>query len=187
MQKRTVALLAVAALGAPATGVALATPPSGLTSEPLARGAAGEFRIHDRDLGLKLAARQSTDVAIVRATLEPGGFTGWHGHPGPSIVVVKSGTLTMVEAVGEHEHGHDDDDDDDHGEPGHGHDDDDHGEAGHCLVQEFASGSAFVHPRHAHNFENRGHEVAEFYVVYFVPAGATPLLEDVPTPPAECA
>ena len=72
--------------------VALATPASGLTSTLLARG---PWSRHDR---IKLAAgltRQikppSSDVAMVRATLEPGGTTGWHGHPGPSVVILAAG------------------------------------------------------------------------------------------------
>ena len=48
----------------------IATPPSGLTSELLARGSAGTFRVHDENLGLKLRARQPTDIAVVRARLE---------------------------------------------------------------------------------------------------------------------
>jgi quercetin dioxygenase-like cupin family protein len=28
----------------------------------------------------------------------PGGSFGWHSHPGPSLVIVKAGTLTFYEA-----------------------------------------------------------------------------------------
>src|SRR3954467_534049 len=97
MRKRGATLIILAAVAPPTAGIALATPPSGLTSELLARGAAGTLRVHDDSTGLKLHARRPTDVALVRARLEPGGTTGWHGHPGPSLVVVKSGTLTMIE------------------------------------------------------------------------------------------
>ena len=126
-----------------------------------ARGAAGKFKIHDESLDLHLRARQDTDVAIVKATLDPGGSTGWHGHPGQSIVIVKSGTLTMIEPRGHHRH--------------------------RCSEREFTAGQAFPHPEDAHNFENRTTEVTEFWVVYMVPAGATPLLNDVATVPEQCA
>src|SRR6476620_10183743 len=105
MRKRTATLILLGAVAAPTAGVALATPSSGLTSELLARGSAGTFRVHDESVGLKLRARRSTDIAVVRAQLEKGGTTGWHRHPGPSLVVVKSGTLTMVEPSGHRRHG----------------------------------------------------------------------------------
>ncbi len=165
MRKRTAALLVCGALAPGIAGVALATPPSGLTSELLARGAAGQFRIHDESMGLKMEARRDTDVAVVKATLAPGGTTGWHGHPGPSIVIVKTGTLTMRE--GSHEH--------------------DRGGWRRCFEQEFPTGTAFVHPEHEHEFVNDSGVAVEFYVVYLVPAGATPLLNDVATPPRECS
>jgi hypothetical protein len=147
-------------------GVALATPSSGLKSELLARGSAGEFRVHDKSMDLKLHAAQATDVAVVKATLDPGGTTGWHGHPGPSIVIVKSGAIEMREPAG-HDHGR-----------GHG---------AECSIQRFGPGSAFVHPEHEHTFVNVAEGVSELYVVYLVPAGAAPLLNDVATPPRECS
>ena len=137
MRKRTAALLVCGALAPGVAGVALATPPSGLTSELLARGAAGQFRIHDESMGLKMEARRDTDVAVVKATLALGGTTGWHGHPGPSIVIVKTGTLTMREGGHGHHHGHS------------------HGGWRRCSEQEFAAGTAFVHPEHEHEFVNR--------------------------------
>jgi len=161
MRKRRATLIVLGLMAAPAAGVALATPPSGLTSELLARGSAGTFRVHEG--GLKLHARQPTDVAVVRARLAPGGTTGWHTHPGPSLVVVKSGTITMVEPGGPRHHGE------------------------RCSVQAFGPGRAFVHPEHEHNFENRTDAVVEFYVVYFVPEGVAPLLTDVPAVPETCA
>jgi hypothetical protein len=175
MRKRTATLIVLGAMTPAVAGVALATPPTpdgALKSELLARGAAGEFRIHDQSMGLEMEARQKTDVAVVRATLAPGGSTGWHGHPGPSIVVVKTGALTIREPS--------------------------HRERGQyrgigrggwqrCSEQTFPAGSSFVHPEHEHDFVNQTDVVAEFYVVYLVPAGATPLLNDVPIPPRECS
>jgi hypothetical protein len=161
MRSRALMAVGLAAVVAPVTvGAALATPPSGLTSEPLARGAAGAFRIHEERL--RVDAREATDVAIVRATLDEGGSTGWHGHPGPSMVIVKSGTVTMYEPVRHHDRGR--------------------GRHGGCAVRSFGPGQAFVHPSSVHNFVNSGPGKAEFLVVYFVPAGAAPLLRDEPAP-----
>jgi hypothetical protein len=175
MRKRTAALIVLGAFVPGVAGVALATPPTpdgALKSELLARGAAGEFRIHDESMGLKMQARQNTDVAVVRATLVPGGSSGWHGHPGPSMVIVKTGALTMREPR-HRGHGH--------------HDGGDRAGWRRCSEQTFAAGTTFVHPEHEHEFVNETDVVAEFYVIYMVPAGAAPLLNDVPIPPRECS
>ncbi len=173
MKKRSATLIALGVLGAPVAGVALATPPDppgSLTSTLLSRGAAGEFRIHDRDTGIRLSASQATDVAIVSAKLKIGGSSGWHAHNGPSIVIVKSGALTMEEpAHGHHGHGH-------HRGGRHG-----------CRATTFEKGEAFVHPSHVHNFRNDSGEVADFDLVYFVPAGASPAPIDVTPAPKGCA
>jgi quercetin dioxygenase-like cupin family protein len=63
-----------------------ATPGSGVSSTILARGTT------DRDI--RLHAKQPTELVFVRVTLQPGGSTGWHTHPGPLLAVVESGTLT---------------------------------------------------------------------------------------------
>jgi hypothetical protein len=170
MKKRSATLIVLGALGAPVAGVALATPPDppdAVTSTLLSRGAAGEFRVHDEAAGIKLSARQATDVAIVNAKLKSGGSIGWHEHRGPSIVIVKSGSLTMYEP-GHHGHGH-------HRGGRHG-----------CRATTFAKGEAFVHPSHAHNFTNESGDVADFDLVYFVPAGASPAPIDVTPAPKGC-
>jgi quercetin dioxygenase-like cupin family protein len=138
-------------------GLAHANEPSGLQSEPLARGAAGQFAIESKNGQFSVKAGAATDVAIVRATIAPGGFTGWHGHIGPSLVVVKSGTLTLQM---EHQ--------------------------GQCMKTDYGAGKSFVHQEDPHNFVNPGPEPVEFYVAYFVPEGANPLLVDAPASPA-CA
>ena len=66
---------------------AAATPPSGLTNVPLARGT-------DTSHGT-LPLRFGTDVAMAQITVDPGGSSGWHSHPGGAIVVVKKGSLTV--------------------------------------------------------------------------------------------
>jgi quercetin dioxygenase-like cupin family protein len=123
--------------------------PSAVSSELLARGAAGEFKIRDEEAGVLLRATESTDVAMVKATLAPRSSTGWHRHNGPSMVIVASGTLRMIEAD---------------------HHDDDHG----CAEETFEAGTAFAHPSDTHNFANDGREPVVFYVAYFVPEGSSP-------------
>jgi len=39
-----------------------------------------------------------SDVWILENKIAPGGSFGWHSHPGPSLVVVKTGALTVYRA-----------------------------------------------------------------------------------------
>ena len=41
---------------------------------------------------------QLTDVAVATVTGEPGGFSGWHSHPGPAYVQVTGGEIEVYEA-----------------------------------------------------------------------------------------
>ena len=78
---------------------AAATPPSGVAAEVLARGTIAQAG-HVRVAGIKLATRGPIDVATVHVTFQPGGSTGWHVHPGPALVTVKTGRLTLHRAKG---------------------------------------------------------------------------------------
>ena len=69
-----------------------ATPPSGLTQVPLARGT----DVSDGTIPLQVG----TDVAMAQITVNPGGSTGWHSHPGGAIIVVKQGSLTVHQSIG---------------------------------------------------------------------------------------
>jgi quercetin dioxygenase-like cupin family protein len=71
---------------------ALATPPSGLTNVPLARGTNASEGTIPLQVG--------RDVAMAQITVDPGGFSGWHSHPGGAIIVVRQGTLTVYRALG---------------------------------------------------------------------------------------
>jgi hypothetical protein len=142
-------LLAVIALAVTA-GMVLAAPVK-LASFPLARGT---WDRAERTEFLSALAAQgklaSSDVFIVRATLGPAdaadarpGATDWHTHTGPSVVVVTQGTLSVSMPM-----------------PG-----------GECMTHDVIAGKSFFHTAGLHNFVNNGATTAEFYVVYFVPAG----------------
>ena len=92
-------LALVAALIALPRDQATATPPSGIAAELLARGTVAQAS-HVRVAGIKLATRGPVDVATVQVTFQPGGSTGWHVHPGPALVTVKSGQLTLHRTKG---------------------------------------------------------------------------------------
>jgi len=69
-----------------------ATPPSGLTNIPLARGT-------NMSHGT-IPLRFGTDIAMAQITVNPGGSSGWHSHPGGAIIIVQAGTLTTYRSVG---------------------------------------------------------------------------------------
>src|SRR4249920_1307077 len=69
-----------------------ATPPSGLTNVPLARGT-------DTSHGT-IPLQFGTDVAMAQITVDPGGSSGWHSHPGGAIIIVQQGSLTVYSPVG---------------------------------------------------------------------------------------
>ena len=81
-------LAAVAVSG----GAVYATPPSQLTQVLLTRGT----NVSNGTIPLHVG----TDVAMAQITVEPGGSSGWHSHPGGAIIVVKEGTLTVYESIG---------------------------------------------------------------------------------------
>lgn len=170
MRKQLFALLALSVLSVIGVSAALATMGSGLSATPLARGAGGELRINAENFRFKLRAKDSTDVALVNAKLAPGGYTGWHGHAGPSLVVVKTGQLTMYSPK-RWSWSH---------------------KGPRCEVSVHNAGTTFVHAEGAHNFVNTGRDAngaaveTEFYIVYFVPAGVSPAAIDVTPAPAGC-
>ena len=139
--RRALALAALAMVLT--TGIVVAThESSGLGSALQARGA---WQREDRTAFLAALAGQgksaTSEVAVIRATLDPNGYTNWHGHPGPSVVVVTQGTLTVLEPTGSN-----------------------------CSVRRFGVGDAFFHSSGNHDFRNEGSEQVVFYITYFVTA-----------------
>ena len=50
-----------------------------------------------RDLGwkFKMDVKGDSDLYVTQVNFDPGGQTGWHSHPGPSLITVIEGTLTV--------------------------------------------------------------------------------------------
>lgn len=67
--------------------------PTGLDVVPLAQGFSTQHQV-------RLQAKGPNDVLQAKLVFQPGGDTGWHTHPGPVIVVVKSGALTETHSNG---------------------------------------------------------------------------------------
>lgn len=77
-----VVVIAVAGL----TGAAGASPGSGTESVVIAQGTMPER--------FTLQTAGASEVVFQQVTIQPGGHTGWHSHPGKLLAVVKSGTFT---------------------------------------------------------------------------------------------
>ncbi len=89
---QTIFAMAIVALAGVAVIRAHATPPLGLMNIPLARGT--------NDSHGTIPLQVGTDVAMAQITVDVGGSSGWHSHPGGAIVVVKQGSLTVYRSIG---------------------------------------------------------------------------------------
>jgi quercetin dioxygenase-like cupin family protein len=76
------------------------TPPSGVSIAPLAPVAILN-EINDNaktgDWKAKVETHGLSNLDINEVTIQPGGTLGWHSHPGPSFVIVKSGTASFYQ------------------------------------------------------------------------------------------
>ena len=53
--------------------------------------------IQTPDYGAMIKTRGLSDVYVSLIKIEPGGHGGWHSHPGPSFITVKSGTAAFLD------------------------------------------------------------------------------------------
>lgn len=97
-----------------------------------------------------------SQVVTQEITLGAGGHTGWHTHPGPVIVQVKSGTVSCYD-----------------------------GDDPTCTRHDYSAVEAFMDPGQGHVHIARNESVTEsmtLVAVYFdVPTGASPRI-DSPAP-----
>jgi quercetin dioxygenase-like cupin family protein len=109
MKAKWVAALVVAAVGAALYGgTVLATNPSGVTTTTFGVGRFDDIDATtktDVDSGhatdfwqARINTKGASDLYVLQNTIVPGGTFGWHSHPGPSLVIVKSGTATFYMA-----------------------------------------------------------------------------------------
>jgi quercetin dioxygenase-like cupin family protein len=122
---------------------ARATPPAALVNVPIARGtnvSHGTIPLH-----------VGTDVAMAQITVDPGGSSGWHSHPGGAIIVVKAGTLTVYRSLG-----------------------------GQCLTETFSAGQAFIEkPGEVDQVVNISTSPYVLFVTFpSVPPGASPRTDE---------
>jgi len=132
-------------------GSVLATPPSGLTTTTLARSSFDHLNIkaHTTPANVwraQIKTHGVSDFYVIDNHLAPGGTTGWHSHPGPSLIFVVAGTVTNYM-----------------------------GDDQHCQPHDYAAGTGFVDEGgdHVHMLRNNGDVAAETIAVQFLPTGAT--------------
>ncbi len=131
----------------------------GFTPTSSNRGNLGTFDIHSKAGGydVKLKSHDNTDIVVTNITVTPGGHSGWHYHPGPVIVVVKTGTITFY-----------------------------HGNDPNCTGTRHVAPTAFVEEGGDVGIaRNEGGVDATVVATFFVPAGG-PTRIDVPTAPGNC-
>jgi quercetin dioxygenase-like cupin family protein len=128
-------------------GSATATPGSGsVIPDPVASGT-----IADR---FKIQHHSGEGVQVLRMTFSPGSSTGWHSHPGKTMVVIQSGEFTLYRA----------------NDPT-------------CTGTTYGAGEGFVErPSSVHVARNEGLTDVVLAVVYFdAPPGTSPRI-DQPDP-----
>ena len=89
-------LLALALIAIVA-GTVLATPSIMFVGTPLARGTTSES-VHFNTGEVKFQTKGPVLLATNTVTIQPGGSSGWHFHPGVTLVSVAAGTVVRYDA-----------------------------------------------------------------------------------------
>jgi hypothetical protein len=141
-------------------GNALATPASGFTGTTIAVGRFGDIDVTNhlfsdgvlrslkkKNFWLSLQkTKGQSDLYVQSNVWAPGGTTGWHTHPGHSLIVVTAGTVTAYD-----------------------------GDDPSCTPTVYSVGMGFVDPGgdHVHVLRNEDSVEARTIAVQLIPAGAT--------------
>jgi quercetin dioxygenase-like cupin family protein len=156
MQTRVIRALLVVGVGvAVYGGTALATSPSGVTSKVFAVGQFDEIKAKTLSSSwqARIKTKGESDLHVLENTIVQGGSFGWHSHPGPSLVIVKTGALTLYR-----------------------------GDDPDCRPQVVEAGSGFVDEGgDVHLVRNEGSVVTVVYVTSLVPRDAARRI-DQPSP-----
>jgi hypothetical protein len=149
-----------------------ATPASGFAGTTLALGRFGDINA----LNLRLPSRPShapgatppwlsmqktkgqSDVYVQNNVWQTGGSTGWHTHPGHSLIIVTAGTVTTYD-----------------------------GDDPSCTPHTYTVGEGFVDEGgdHVHIIRNEGDVEARTIAVQVIPAGAVRRIDAAASP--DCA
>lgn len=99
MTRRSARIVGVFAVAIAATAliapIALGSAGSGATTTVLGHRATLWNPIQVNEDRIKFQTKDATDIQTQTITFIPGGYSGWHHHPGVILVVVESGTVTV--------------------------------------------------------------------------------------------
>ena len=130
------------------------TPVQGFTPTPQIRGNLGAFKFETEHSGFdfELKTRGDADIITTSAVGGPGAHSGWHTHPAPAIVIVKSGTLTSYVV-----------------------------ENGVCRKRVYPAGTALIEGTAPHITINEASQGIELSIIFLAPRGQ-PARIDAPDP-----
>jgi len=141
----TAALIASACLAASAS----ATPGSGFVPGGIVNGHFGTLNENTASektgsWGYHLKTLDDTDLGVDRLSIAPGGYSGWHAHPGPVYVTVTQGSVIWYDGA----------------DP-------------LCPAHTYTTGQSFIEqPYKAHNAKNAsGSSPAEYIAMTIKPEG----------------
>jgi hypothetical protein len=172
MKAKLLAIVTAAlVIAAPYSRRLWATPADGFVGQTIVMGTFGDIDVfnhvvppdfwktrHNSDIWLSWQkTKGDSDLYIQSNTWQPGGTTGWHSHPGHSLIIVTSGTVTDYESGDRH-----------------------------CRPHVYQAPATFVDSGgdHVHMIRNETSDIATGYAVQLIPAGATRRIDA--DPPANC-
>ena len=150
LKGRQLALSAIIVAVSCATAAAVLTPSFGVLSAPVfARASFAnptdlKFKIKGQSEEV-IQVNNAQETVIQQIIIAPGGHTGWHSHPGPVVVLIKSGQMSFYDS-----------------------------EDPTCTVRTYSAGEAFIDSGqgHVHIARNEGSVNLELWATYFdVPVG----------------
>lgn len=148
--RRLASAAIVAGLVSTVAVAAALTPGSGIISASvLARASFVDptdvrFKVKDGSQEV-INVNNARETVVQRIVIGPGGNTGWHSHPGPVVVLIKSGQMSFYDS-----------------------------DDPTCTVRTYSAGQAFIDSGqgHVHIARNEGTENLELWATYFdVPPG----------------
>jgi quercetin dioxygenase-like cupin family protein len=142
-------------------GIGLATPGKDFTPAQQWKGVFDDIDVHVNDMPrhqVKISTKGRSDVYVTRNTIAVGGHSGWHTHPGPSLIIVTVGEIMAYD-----------------------------GDDPTCTPTRYTAGQGFVDPGdgHVHLLRNETDAPAETVAVQFLPKDATRRI-DIPVAPGNC-
>ena len=166
MRRRSIGIATCLLTAAGALGYVrgvLATPASGFVGTTLAVGRFEDIDVGNRDAGAhegrpwqsRQKAKGASDLYVQNNVWAPGGTTGWHTHPGHSLIIVTAGTVTAYE-----------------------------GDDPSCTPHVYTVGMGFVDEGgdHVHVLRNEGTVEARTVAVQLIPAAAPRRIDAVANP-----